>query len=382
MNWAYRFMRATPDVELWAAAPWMLRNEYFGSDIRFFLRPFQQMTGWQPKDEWQYEWVYKSVIRGERVWPLYRNWLERQLRRERPDVMHAHFAPAACYYSALAQKLDIPLVASFYGYDFESLSFRKPAYLEKYRELFGIASAVTTTGELTAKIPLEQGCPLEKIKPVHLGIHPDEFPFSPRNKEPNRLQMVQIATITGKKGYMDTLQSLKMALGDCPDIHLTIAGEQQDSDLARRMRAFIQMHDLERHVTWLDFLPHSSLPGFLSRFDVFIHPSHYSASRDCEGAPVSIVEAQATGLPVISTVHSDIPRQVLHNITGLLAAERDTATLADHIRRFYFMENTEYQQFSQNARRHIEQNFDVKNSAQKLRSLYETLTSHPSPPMS
>lgn len=370
MNWAYRLMRATPEVELWAAAPWMVRNEYFNPDIRFFLHPFQRLTGWVPGDEWQYEWFSKLLRRGERTWPLYRNWLTRQLCSARPDLLHAHFAPVGCHYAAMAQKLGIPLVVSFYGFDYERLPFEKPEYREKYRALFKVASAITTTGALTAEIPVRHGCPREKIKPIPLSIHPVEFPFIPRNKQPEQMRLVQVATITAKKGYLNTLKALHICLADCPNIHLTIAGERQDARLADEMAALIKTHRLERHVTWLDFLPHDSLPDFFGRFDLFIHPSHTTPQQDCEGAPVVILEAQATGLPVISTNHADIPKQVLQNVTGMLAPENDPVVLADYIRRFYFMKNDEYQQFSRNARRHVEQNFDVTISARKLRSLY------------
>lgn len=372
MNWAQRMIRATPDTTPWVAAPWFVRNEFYEpSSLRAFVRPFQRTTGWLPKDEWHYEWFSKLVRRSERVWPLYRNWLSKELRLERPDVLHAHFATTGCHYLEMAQTLDIPLVVSFYGFDYERLPFEKPVYREKYRTLFEVAAAVTTTGGLTAKIPAGQGCPPEKIRPMPLSIHPEEFPFVQRIKKPEQLRMVQIATITEKKGYMDTLTALKTALSECPTIHLTIAGERQDERLADRMKAYIAANGLESQVTWLDFLPHDTLPGFLGRFDLFIHPSHYTTGRDCEGSPVSIVEAQATGLPVLSTIHADIPKQVLHEQTGLLAPERDTAALAEHIKRFYFMENTDYQQFSRNARRHVEANFDVKKSAGLLRDLYQ-----------
>lgn len=377
MNWAYRMIRATPGTTPWVAAPWFVRNEFYDPlSLRTFIRPFQRATGCLPKDEWHHEWFSRLVRQGERVWPLYRNWLSKQLRRERPDVLHAHFAPAGCHYVEMAQRLDIPLVVSFYGYDYERLPFERPAYREKYRALFQGASAVTTTGELTAKIPAAQGCPPEKVTAIPLSIHPEEFPFVQRIKKKGQLRMVQIATVTEKKGYMDTLRAFQSALPDCPGLHLTLAGERQDKHLASRMKAFIAEHDLGKHVAWLDFLPHHTLPDFLGRFDLFIHPSHRTAVRDCEGAPAVILEAQSTGLPVLSTRHADIPKQVLHNKTGLLVEERDTTGLTAHIRRFYFMENTEYQQFSENAHRHIEVNFDVKKTALHLQHLYRKIVAH------
>ncbi|MFN0035008.1 MAG: glycosyltransferase family 4 protein [Saprospiraceae bacterium] len=373
MNWAWRLMRATPQVEQWVAAPWMLRNEYSSPDFRFFTRPLQKTTGWLPPDEWQAEWFSANLIRAEKHWPMYQNWLFRQLKNKRPDVLHAHFAPVGCHYLTMAQGLNIPLVTSFYGFDYERLPFQKPAYRERYRQLFRSAAAITTTGELSAKLLERQSCPPEKIIPIPLGISPTEFPFLERKKTSGQLRLVQVATVTDKKGHLDTLAALQIALQNCPNLQLTFAGERQDKNLFQKIKNFIKANDLAQNVTLLDFLPHGDLPRFLGQFDAFIHPSRTTANRDCEGAPVVILEAQATGLPVISTHHADIPRQVLHGQTGLLAPERDPVHLAAHIKRLYHMDNDEYQQMSRAARAHVEQHFDVERTGEKLASLYSAI---------
>jgi glycosyltransferase involved in cell wall biosynthesis len=85
-------------------------------------------------------------------------------------------------------------------------------------------------------------------------------------------------------------------------------------------------------------------------------------------------------LPVIATTHADIPLEVLHGKTGLLAPERDTDAISRHIERFYRMENNEYQQFSRSARAHVEQFFDVQKNAVVLRELYERVRVCETPP--
>lgn len=370
MNWAYRAMLATPGAECWVAAPWIVQNTYFHPDFRFFIRPLQ---AWRPlpATEWTTRRLATGLVRSEKYWPLYRRWLQAKLRRARPDVLHAHFGPVGCHYLPLARQLQLPLVTSFYGYDYESLPFRKPAYLEQYRQLFQDAAAVTAMGPHGRQVLLEQGCPAEKAYVQPLGIIPAEFPFIPRQKTVGRLRLVQVATITEKKGFLDTFQALQIIRERCPRVQLTIAGEPFSPALVRQMQDYLRQQDLSEHVSWLESVPHAQLAEFLSRFDVFIHPSHYTASRDCEGGPVVVLEAQATGLPVIATTHFDLPAEVLHGQTGLLAPERDPPALARHIERFYRMENEEYQGFSRAARRHVEAHFDVKNSAAALSNLYQ-----------
>lgn len=373
MNWAWQMIRATPEVETWVAAPWMLKNEYFSPEFRFFTRPLQAMTGWMPGDEWNASWFSTNLIRSERYWPIYRNWLYEILKTNRPDGMHAHFGPVGVHYLDLAKRLGIPLITSFYGFDYARLPFEKPVYREQYRQLFKGAAAITTTGELTPGLLEALGCPPEKITPIPLSVSPEAFPFIHRTKDRNQLRLLQVATFTEKKGHLDTLLAFSMALQHCPNLHLTMAGERQDKNLFQEIRRFLVSRNLAKNVTLLDFLPHAELPTFFGQFDVFIHPSRTTHNQDCEGAPVVILEAQSSGMPVISTVHSDIPAMVLHGRTGWLAPENSPELLAAHIERFYRMDNSEYQQFSQAAYQQVAQNFNLKNTGPKLRALYQSI---------
>lgn len=376
MNWAYRMIRATPDTDPWAAAPWMVRNKYFTPDIRLFVRPLQRRLTGLPPTEWRHARWVNQLLRLEHRRPFYRQWLLQQLRHRRPDVLHAHFGPIGYHYLPLAKALGIPLVVSFYGYDLESLTARKPVWKTRYHELFQAAAAVICLGPHGREVLIRQGCPPEKITVVPMSIPPEAFPWQERIKKTDALRLVQVATIREKKGYMYTLQAFRKALPHCPNLHLTLAGEENDRALQRQMQEFIQTHRLGNHVTWLGFMPPDQLPAFFGQQEVFIHPSCYTAGRDSEGAPAVILEAQATGLPVISTRHADIPSEVVHEKTGLLAEERDVAALAAHIERFYRMGNAEYRGFSMAGREHVERHFDVAKNAQILKELYERLI-HP-----
>ncbi len=170
MNWAYQMMRHTPNAEVWVAATWMARNSYHDERFRFFLRDLQRVPGFFPKSEWSKSWLSGSLIRLESVWPFYKNWLFHQLKNDPPDVLHAHFGPVGCQYLDLAQKLGLPLIVSFYGYDFQRLPFEKPQYVARYQQLFAEAAAITTTGPNTPKLLESQGCPAGEN-------HPDSFEY-------------------------------------------------------------------------------------------------------------------------------------------------------------------------------------------------------------
>lgn len=376
MNWAYRMLRAVPDTAISVASPVILRNEYFHQGFAFWVRPLQRWSGWLPPTEWTAACLQGFLVRVERYVPLYKCWLEKHLSQHRPDLIHAHFAPAGCHYLDLAKRLDIPLIVSFYGYDYESLPARSPAWQQRYYKLFAGVSAITAAGNYGKAVLIRQGAPGQKITVLPMSMNPAEFPFLAREKIPGRLRLLQVATLTEKKGFMDTLQALYIARQTCPDIRLTLAGEKHDRALVQKMETFVRANALQSAIEWLDFVPHDDLPALFARHDVFIQPSHYATNRDCEGGPVSILEAQSSGMPVIATTHFDIPSAVLHGQTGLLAPEHNPAELARHIERFCHMADPEFQQFSAAARRHIETGFNINLTAQKLFFLYQSLITH------
>ena len=95
---------------------------------------------------------------------------------------------------------------------------------------------------------------------------------------------------------------------------------------------------------------------------------------DCEGgAPIVLLDAQATGLPIISTKHCDIPDEVSHKKSGFLADEKNNEQLSKYIKKFYRMSSLEYIAFSKNARNHIEKNYDISNNRKIFDSLYGKL---------
>ena len=85
------------------------------------------------------------------------------------------------------------------------------------------------------------------------------------------------------------------------------------------------------------------------------------------------LDAQATGMPVISTRHCDIPDEVINEQTGLLSPEGDVGQLEAAIGRFYWMAQEEYRRFSLSARRHVEASYDIATNAVHVGEIYRSL---------
>ena len=167
---------------------------------------------------------------------------------------------------------------------------------------------------------------------------------------------------------------METALLSCPDIELTLVGETPNLHFAGRIKDYVKEKGLEQNIHFVEFIDPAQFHAYLSNFDAFIHPSCYAADRDCEGgAPIVLLDAQATGLPVISTNHCDIPMEVIHKKTGWLSDEKDVADLAKGIEWFYQMEQSEYEVISNEARRHVLENFSIQESGHTLAKHYQKL---------
>ncbi|MBK7409696.1 MAG: glycosyltransferase [Saprospirales bacterium] len=345
MNWAYHLIKALPGIKTTIAAPLIIENAFSDSSFHYLWSPIQ----WQRNvGEWSISDVQQKTAQlfFQKI-PLYQEYVFHQLKRNKPDLLHAHFANVAWQYLPIARRLCLPLVVSFYGYDYEQLPVRKPVFNHRYQILFQSAKAILVEGPHGRSTLEKQGCPPEKIHILPLGINLDQIPVHPRVKKSGQLNLIQAATFTEKKGHRYTLEAFRLALPHCPNLHLTLVGEPRDPSILRDVKEFITSNRLENYITLLDFVPFDKFHFWLKDFHVFIQPSCYASDLDCEGgAPVVLLDAQATGMPVISTTHCDIPSEVIHGQTGYLASEKDSKMLATHIKTFYEMDNTLYQNFS------------------------------------
>jgi colanic acid/amylovoran biosynthesis glycosyltransferase len=107
--------------------------------------------------------------------------------------------------------------------------------------------------------------------------------------------------------------------------------------------------------------------------DIFLHPSVTASDGDNEGgAPISVMEASAMGLPVVSTLHADIPEVIVHNKTGLLSEEKHSPEICSDLLELINSEEKRIN-FGIEGRKHIKENFNLANQVQKLSNIYHSL---------
>ena len=103
---------------------------------------------------------------------------------------------------------------------------------------------------------------------------------------------------------------------------------------------------------------------------LFCLPSVTPADGNCEGLPISLIEAQSMGLPAVTTQHSGNPEAVLDGKTGLVVPERDSKRLADAILRL-LTDGALWTSFREATQPHIERHFDLMTQSAELERIYD-----------
>ncbi|MGK2611977.1 glycosyltransferase [Escherichia coli] len=128
--------------------------------------------------------------------------------------------------------------------------------------------------------------------------------------------------------------------------------------------------DLKSKVDIIGFQPQSIVKKMLSNSDVFLLPSVTASNGDMEGIPVALMEAMATGLPVISSYHSGIPELIQNDYSGWLCQEGNSQEIANCIIKL-IEDKVEINDIEKNARNHIELNFNQDNEYNKMATMLE-----------
>ena len=296
--------------------------------------------------------------------------LERMARSEGVSLLHAHQGTVGCYFLDVARRLGCPLVVTFHGRD-ASQNLRYPSCVARYREMWAEAALVVAVSERIRERLVEAGCPKDKTVCVHTGVPVQEMPYRDPlpalREEPARILCV--GRLVEKKGHAFLLQSLAAVRRAGWDARLRLIGE---GPLLASLQGLAQELGIAEAVKFEGVQSQDYVKDALRNAHVFALASVTPPSGDEEGIPVVLMEAMATGVPVVSTWHGGIPELVEHEVNGLLAPPGDHDALADKLLTV-LNDAPLAQRLARAARHRVEQHFDTVAETARLERLYHGL---------
>ena len=276
-----------------------------------------------------------SLDRGKSSQPIPKKWwkstdpislLKKSLRQHKVTAVLAQYGPSGVAVMDICKSLNIPLIVHFHGYD----AFRNDilsSYGKDYPELFKTASKIIAVSDPMKKQLLSLGCPPSKLCTFIYGIDTDLFcPDVTVIKDEKHF--VACGRFVAKKAPHLTLNAFAHVLKSHPTATLSFVG---DGELLEATKELSKQLNIDKSVHFTGVLTPPELVKVYQLASCFLQHSITTENNDSEGTPLTILEAMATGLPVVATAHGGIPQVVDHNITGFLVPEHDIVQMVSYM---------------------------------------------------
>lgn len=246
----------------------------------------------------------------------------RLFRSIQPDVVLAEYGMTGVAVCDACQRLGIPYVTHFHGFDAHgSIALEK--FAPRYPSMLQSAAAVIGVSQTMCSQLVNLGAPKDRVFLNPCGVDIDSFEPSPSNSLP--VKFLGVGRFVDKKAPHLTILAFSKLLREYQEAQLHMIG---DGPLLSACMDLVSGLDIEDFVTFHSSQPHKAVRLAMQSAHVFVQHSITAQSGDSEGSPVSITEAGASGLPVVSTFHAGIPDIVIDEETGFLVNECDVENMA------------------------------------------------------
>jgi colanic acid/amylovoran biosynthesis glycosyltransferase len=299
----------------------------------------------------------------------------RLAKRWAPRALHAHFGWSALRTLLLRHFLGVPLVTTFGGRDITI-----HAKLEGIRPLYDVLLAhsdrIVCVSESLRRTAIARGADPERTFVIRRGTDLARFDFVDRSDRDRSapLRVLSVGRLVPKKGHRDAVEAIARLVHAGFEATLRIVGEGEEESPVRACARELGIAD---RVAFVGPRPQAEVRAELAAADVLLHPARHAEDGDTEGLPNAVVEAAATGLPVVATRHAGLPEAVVDGETGWLLEEGDVPGIAAALAKLA-REPAMRLMMGKNAASHARESFDGRRQVAAYGEIYrELLELHP-----
>jgi len=286
--------------------------------------------------------------------------------REPFDIIHAQFGTMGHSTMALRRVCDVPFVVNFRGGG-DTTAWARRKGPGAYDELWRTGDLFMTVCDYLRQRVIGLGAPAEKVV-THYSVSPiEEITFRERHRPSDGpVELLTVARLAEMKGLEYSIRAVHDLRRRGYDVHYRVAG---DGPLRADLERLVGDLGLHGTVELLGWCSREEVLRLLDQASLFVLASVTGADGSHEGMAVVLREAQAAGLPVVTTDHAGNPEALIDGASGFVVPERDADALVDRLA--WLMDRPEvWGDFGRRGRELVEERFDVRKLNRRLVNIY------------
>jgi glycosyltransferase involved in cell wall biosynthesis len=318
--------------------------------------------------------AYRKLLRSLRIAPP---GVRRRLLPESASLIHVHFGTDAVDHWDWIRSFDVPVVVTLHGYDINihkewwQQPTQSPARRRYPARLLKLASDprvhFVAVSRAIKERAIEWGIPAERISVRYIGVDLKAFRPAGPPIERRLPRILFVGRLAEKKGVEYLIRAFAAVKAQLPAAELVIVGDG-------RLRAKLELlaSQLKLPVTFLGSLSSQQIKQELQQTRVFCSPSVTADNGDAEGLPIVILEAQACGVPVVTSARGGAREGIIDGVTGFAFKEKDVADLSNRLL-LLLQDAQKAASMGHAGRQNMEEKFDLRSCTGSLEHLYDTL---------
>ena len=219
------------------------------------------------------------------------------------------------------------VIVSFHGWDtlVEKKIERSPLLRWSFLKVYGYASNTLVLSQGFKEWLVSVGFPERNVHLFTTMFDGDEFSREKAERQGMGIHILFLSRLVREKGIYELLEAFEQLHREFPSLKLIIAGNGPEED---GIAAFVKDRGLESEVNLVGYVRDEEKVRTFLRSDMFVFPTYYG-----EGCPVSLLEAMAAGLPVVTTSAGGIPHIVNDGENGIILESVTVDSVRDAMRR-------------------------------------------------
>jgi glycosyltransferase involved in cell wall biosynthesis len=306
-----------------------------------------------------------------------------RLSAHNPQLLHAHFGMDAVEAAPIARNLGVPMVVTLHGFDVNIwkewwTSGKGGLFMRRYpHHLMRLGSDprvfFIAVSDAIRQRAISYGLPESKIAVRYIGVDATGFRPGPVPVARRVKRVLFVGRLVEKKGCEYLLRAMPAIRSQVPDAELTIVG---DGPLRPALEALGR--ELGVNAIFKGVLSPAEVKNELDAARVFCLPSITAANGDAEGLAIVLLEAQAKGVPVVTSARGGRSEGIVHGETGFAFAERDTRELANALAKI-LSDDGLAESMAAAGPLLISQRFDINRCTEHLESYYDEVVTRADP---